>query len=495
MAKKQEPQSGVVIRPPVVVVMGHVDHGKTTLLDTIRKTQVAAKEVGQITQAIGAYQIAVKSQNAKGKAEITKKITFIDTPGHAAFQAMRQRGATAADIAVLVVAADDSVKPQTQEAIKVITEAGIPMIVAINKIDLPSADVNKVKKDLATNEIYVEGYGGNVPIAEISAKTGQGVDGLLDLIDLVAELEELEAKPGVPLRAIVIESRLDGGRGAVATVIVQQGTIEAGKEYYSLDKKFKVRTLINDAGEQIKLAGPSAPCEVVGLAAVPPVGSIIQTEPQEVVINQSSAVLSFGPALKLTESHEIPILLKANVAGSLEAIIEQIKGLPELGTTIRVVSEKVGDINESDVHFAKATNALIIGFTVKIQASARTLAEIEGVPYKVYTLIYELLEDLAALLASGMLSQEKKVKGKAEVLQIFPTEHKVIYGVMVAEGRLRLGETVQVLRGEDTIGSVKIKTLRHVKDDVREITRDMEAGVVFETPLDLKIGDVLQYSP
>lgn len=490
-------------RPPVVVVMGHVDHGKTTLLDTIRKTQVAQKEHGAITQHIGAYQVELKSQSAKGKSEVSS-ITFIDTPGHAAFQAMRARGVTVADIAILVVAADDSVKPQTVEAINHIKTAGIPMIVAINKVDLPSADVNRVKKDLAMNEIFVEGYGGDTVVAEISAKTGKGVEDLLEVIALVAQMEELKGDAHAPLMAAVIESRVDLGKGPVASVIVQQGTMVIGKDYYIEGKKFRVRNLLGDRGQVIKEATPSTPVEVIGLPVIPAVGSIITQTLAETAstapAQTGSAIPNALAALKLTPINEVPIVLKADVGGSLEAIVDELIKLnnSEAAATnqkIRIVSSKTGDITESDIHFAKATSAIVLGFNVRITAQARTTAQVDEVPYKIYQLIYELLDDVTALCETGIETLEKKPKGLAEVVALFPTPEKVIAGVKVLEGRLRLGEQVSVTRGEEYVSSAKIKTMRHLKEDVKEISKGMEAGVVLDAQIDFAVGDVIQYSP
>lgn len=484
-------------RPPIVVVMGHVDHGKTTLLDIIRKTQVASKEHGLITQHIGAYQASIDTKDS------TRKITFIDTPGHAAFAAMRARGVTVADIAILVVAADDSVKPQTIEAIHHIKSAGIPMIVAINKVDLPTADVARVKKDLATNEVFVEGYGGDTVVQEISAKTGKGIPDLLEVITLVAQLEELPANPTAPVMAAIIESRLDQGRGAAATLIVQQGTLRVGKDYFVEGKKFRVRNLLSDTGQPMKEAGPATPAEVIGLPGVPQVGSLItedvtQSSPQGPT---TAGPVLMVPALKLTPTNEIPIIVKADVQGSLEAILDEITKIqknPTEGANIqklRVALAKAGDIVESDIHFAKATQAICLGFNVKVSAGARAAAQLEEVPYKIYFLIYELLDDIQALCESGMSVTEKKPKGLAEVVALFPTEEKVIAGVKVLEGRLRLGEQVTLLRNDESLGAAKIRSMRHVKQDVKEITKNMEAGIVLDGPIEFQVGDMIQYSP
>lgn len=493
MAKPEtQTSSNPQTRPPVVVVMGHVDHGKTTLLDTIRKANVAAKEFGAITQHIGAYQVTIPGKDA------SQKITFIDTPGHAAFSAMRARGVTVADIAILVVAADDSVKPQTVEAINHIKQAGIPMIVAINKVDLPTADVNKVKADLATHEVYVEGYGGNIVVAEVAAKTGKGVPELLEMIGLVAELEELTADPQASVRAVVIESRVDKGRGPVATVIVQQGTMQVSKDYYVEGKKFRVRSLVDEYGKALKEAGPATPCEILGLTDVPGVGAIVTEEAQETQQTQLQQSGRIGlEGLFQKNQDEVAVLLKCDVAGSMEAITGELEKLSvgETQSKLKILRAQTGEITESDVQFAKAAKAIILGFNVRIAAQARSVAEIEGVPYKIYTLIYELLDDIALLLETGVVLDKPKPKGEAVVVALFPAENKLIAGVTVTEGRLRLGETVAVLRNEQSLGTAKIKTMRHVKEDVKEISKGMEAGIVLDPEIAIAVDDVVQYSP
>lgn len=475
-------------KPPVVVVMGHVDHGKTTLLDSLRSSRVAEKEHGAITQHIGAYQLTLPNK---------EKITFIDTPGHEAFSAMRARGANVADIAILVVAADDSVKPQTQEAIKHIKQAGIPMIVAVNKIDLPSANAEKVKQDLSQSEVYVEGYGGDIPIQEISAKIGTGMADLLEVIGLVAEIEELTADPNAPISAAVIESRIDKGRGPVATLIVQQGTMKQGQDYYVEGKKFKVRALISDTGAQLKDAGPGTPIEVLGLMEVPKVGAIIESAEQDVI---EEVKVDGRPALATyfrKKADELPVIVKADASGSLEAIVMELQKIADKNesTRLKILSAQTGDITDSDISLAKTTTALILGFNVKATPQARTMAQVESIPFKIYTLIYELLEDVQALLEVGFTLAEEKPKGEAEVVQLFPTPVKVIVGVKVTHGRLRLGESVKIVRAGESLGSGKIRTMRHIKDDVKEISKNMEAGVVIDTDIEIQPQDMLQYSP
>src|SRR3989344_2593684 len=430
MSKKQKdiPTTSPT-RPPVVVVMGHVDHGKTSLLDAIRKTDVAGREYGGITQSIGAYQ-------ASG-------ITFIDTPGHEAFGKMRARGANVADIAVLVVAANDSVMPQTVESIKIIKEANIPYIVAINKIDLPEANFDKVVQDLLRHEVMLENYGGDVPFVKVSAKKGEGVKELLDLIELLAEVKEIGKHSSDTLEAVVIESRLDKSRGALASAIVKGGKLMVGEEIFVNGKKSKVRALVNYMGEQIKEATPGTPVEILGLTEVPLVGSVISASerPSQEALLQMALK---GSALNRSDqegAQSLSLILKADTLGSLEAVTAQIPA------NVNLISSGVGEIGEADVMLAKSTGAIILGFNTKITPAAKQLTGTEKVLARTYRIIYELLDELKDA-AAGMLVPEEteEILGQGQIVAEFPFEKMRICGTKVAEGRLARVDLVKVVR-------------------------------------------------
>ncbi len=475
-------------RPPIVAVLGHVDHGKTTLLDTIRKTDVAAGEHGGITQHIGAYQVEVKK----------RLITFIDTPGHEAFAKMRSRGATVADIAILVVAADDSVKPQTIESIEQIKNAGIPMIVVINKVDLPAANIERVKSDLAKNGVQVEGFGGDVPFVPVSGKQGTGVPALLDLILLVADMKGLAGGANAPVEAVVVETRVDKGKGMVATLIVKNGTLTGGVGLYDGDTQVaKVRAMVDEHGVQVAAAGPSKPVEVSGFSTLPVVGTTLYGAPQQGL--QGVALQKAAGTAKPSLVGELPdflkpvdpeadriinIILKADTAGSLEAIIAS---LPK---KVIVVQSGVGDITEADVLSAKSTGAIIIGFGVAASASVVKLAQTEKVVYRTYRIIYELLDELTEVVAGlkEVLHEEREL-GKGQIIAEFPFEKLRIAGTKIVSGRLARGDTVKVMRGEEEVARAKIKSLRHGKDDITKADTGIECGVLFDQKLDFRVGD------
>ncbi len=412
--KKKKTEVQALLRPPIVAVLGHIDHGKTTLLDTIRKSNIAAGEHGGITQHIGAYQ--------------SHNITFIDTPGHEAFAKMRSRGAKVADIALLVVAADDSVMPQTKESIKQIKASGASMIVVVNKIDLPTAMPDKVRSDLAKNGVQVEGFGGDIPVALVSAKTGKGVPELLDLIILVAQMKGLDNEPEAPLEAVVVETRLDKGKGMVATVVVKKGTLKFGVLLFEGAKQVaRVRAMFDEYGKGVQSAGPARPVEVLGFTSLPSVGSVLRTDvyleqkPQEAIAPNAPFTAENLPdwlkPVSQQEGRKLTVILKVDTAGSMEAIIA---ALPK---QIELVTGGIGDISEADVLTAKSAKAIIVGFSVKCPASVEKLATAEKVVFRIYTIIYELLDELTEVVSGlkEVLAVEREL-GTGTVIAEFPFE-------------------------------------------------------------------------
>lgn len=452
-------------RPPVVTILGHVDHGKTSLLDRIRHAAVAAGEVGGITQAIGAYQIEHQG----------KKITFIDTPGHAAFSAMRRRGGQAADVAILIVAADDSVMPQTKESIEHIKSADIPFVVAVNKTDLPGVNPERVKTDLANEGIFVEGYGGNIPIVNISAKTGAGVDDLLEVILLLAELEELkDNSDACPATALVIESSMHPQKGPLATLLVKSGTFDKNDPLYDGKVDFgKIRSMLDFSGKQIEKAGPSTPFQVIGFSTVPNVGDVITSEPCQDLSNKNV----FGVSDIISE--EIPtIILKADVQGSLEAISENLKG------KANIVSSSVGLVTDSDIETAIATNAEILGFNSKMPAPVARLAEIEHIKFKNFKIIYQLFDHIKELQEEKTAHAAPKVVtvGEAKILKVFNFGGTIVYGCLITSGKFSLGITV---------GDAKVTSLQVGKENVEEVKKDQECGLVLTPSIEFKAGDIM----
>ncbi len=453
-------------RPPVITVLGHVDHGKTSLLDRIRKANVAARELGGITQAIGAYQIDHHGQ----------KITFIDTPGHAAFSAMRARGGSVADVAILIVAADDGVMPQTKESIEHIKAAGIPYAVAINKVDLPQANVLKVKTDLAEVGEYVEGYGGNVPVVEISAKTGQGVDQLLETVLLLAELEELKDTSKEPTSAVVVESQLHPNKGPLATLLIKTGELRTKDDLYLGDKKLgKVRSMSLASGVTTAIAPPATPVQILGFEQVPQVGDIITTE--KTVIVPKGAILGKSVSVSLGKSEKPNIIIKADVAGSLEAI------LGSLPDTVNIVASTVGAVTESDIQMASADHATIVCFNVKAAGTVAKLADVEKVEVVTFGIIYELFDFIKELSERAGKAEALRIIGEAKVVKTFPFNNQIVYGCLVTSGKIRTGDLV----GEKS----KIVSLRMGKEVVREAKKDQECGIILEPTLDYKVGDVI----
>jgi translation initiation factor IF-2 len=491
-------------RPPVITIMGHVDHGKTSLLDAIRKTKVVAGEAGGITQHIGAYQV----ETSEGTV-----LSFLDTPGHAAFTSMRSRGAQVTDIVVLVVAADDSVMPQTIEAIAHAKAAGVPMIVAINKIDRPAADAMRVRTELLQHEVIVEQMSGEVQDVEVSAINGTGLDELLEAIALQAEILELKANPDRAAEGAVIEAQLDVGRGPVATVLVQKGTLRQGDIFVVGEQWGRVRALINDRGERIKEAGPSVPVEVLGLNGTPEAGdvlNVVDTEAQarEIAEYRENAAkekrAAAGAATTLDQLlakakadenvTELPILVKADVQGSAEAIVQAMEKIGNEEVRVRVLHHGVGAITETDVGLAEASGAPVLGFNVRANASARNTANQKGVELRYYSVIYDLVDDVKAA-ASGLLSAEIREKfiGYAEIKEVFKVSNVgKVAGCLVTEGVARRSAGVRLLRDNVVIHEGTLKTLKRFKDEVAEVQSGQECGMAFENYDDIRPKDVIE---
>jgi len=491
-------------RPPIVTIMGHVDHGKTSLLDAIRKANVVSGEAGGITQHIGAYQV---------KTEKGQVLTFLDTPGHAAFTSMRARGANVTDIVVLVVAADDAVMPQTIEAINHAKAAKVPMIVAINKMDKHGADATKVRTDLLQHEVVVEAMSGDVQDVEVSAKTGMGLDNLLEAIALQAEILELKANPNRSAAGAVIEAKLDVGRGPVATVLVQNGTLKKGDIFVVGEQWGKVRALINSKGETVTEAGPSVPVEVLGLSGTPSAGdtlNVVETEAQarEIADYRIKAAkdrrAAAGAATTLEQLMakakadldvaELPVLVKADVQGSAEAIVQALEKVGNEEVRVRVLHYGVGAITDTDVGLAEASKCPIIGFNVRANASARNSAHQKGVDLRYYSIIYDLVDDIKKA-ASGLLKAEVREHfiGYAQIKEVFKiTGIGNVAGCLVTEGVARRSAGVRLLRDNVVIHEGTLKTLKRFKDEVKEVISGQECGMAFERYEDIRAGDVIE---
>ena len=503
LKEDEEPEEKMVPRPPVVCVMGHVDHGKTSLLDAIRETHVTDKEFGGITQKIGAYTVDVNGQS----------ITFLDTPGHEAFTAMRMRGAQATDIAILVVAADDGVMPQTIEAINHAKAADVEIIVAVNKIDKPNANVEKVKQELTEYGLIAEDWGGSTIFVPVSAHTKEGIDELLEMILLTAEVHELKANPDRNARGIVIEAELDRGRGPVATILVQKGTLHVGDNVAAGASYGKIRAMIDDKGRRVKEAGPSTPVEILGLNDVPNAGEIIMAmDSDKEARNVAETFISEGKKKLLDDTKhkvsldalfeqiqagnvkELGLIIKADVQGSVEAVKQSLVKLSNDEVVVKVIHGGVGNINESDVVLASASNAIIIGFNVKPDNQARIVAEREKVDMRLYTVIYNAIEDVEAAL-KGMLEPiyEEKVIGQVEIRQIFKASGiGNIAGCLVTEGRVTRDSKVRLTRDKEQIYEGPLASLKHFKDEVKEVKAGTECGIVLENFNDIQEGDKLE---
>ena len=502
-AIKDDPKS-LKPRAPVITVMGHVDHGKTSLLDVIRKANVVSGEAGGITQHIGAYQV---------KTDDGKLLSFLDTPGHAAFTSMRSRGAHVTDIVILVVAADDSVMPQTIEAINHSKAANVPMIVAINKCDKQSADPDKVRTELLQHEVIVEKMSGDVLDVEVSAETGEGIDTLLEYISLQSELLELKANPNRAAEGAVIEAKLDVGRGPIATVLVQKGTLNQGDIFVVGEQWGRVRALINDQNDRVKHAGPSVPVEVLGLNGTPEAGdvlNVVSTEAQarEIadyraqVLKDKKAAVGSGTSLeqllanaKANENlRELPILVKSDVQGSAEAIVQAMEKIGNEEVRVRVLHSGVGAITESDVTLAEASKAPIMGFNVRANAPARQSANQKGVELRYYSVIYDLVDDIKSA-ASGLLSSEVRENfiGYAKILEVFKvTGVGKVAGCQITEGLARRSSGVRLLRDDVVIHEGTLKTLKRFKDEVNEVNLGQECGMAFENYEDIRKDDVIE---
>ncbi len=491
LREEEEDASTMVARPPVICVMGHVDHGKTSLLDAIRKTNVTDKEAGGITQAIGAYTVSAKGQS----------ITFLDTPGHEAFTAMRMRGANSTDIAVLVVAADDGVMPQTVEAINHAKAAGIEIIVAVNKIDKPNANIDRVKQEMTEYELIPVDWGGSTEFVPVSAKSGEGIETLLETILLTAEILELKANPNRNARGLVIEAELDKGRGPVATVLVQKGTLHVGDFISAGASHGKVRAMIDDKGRRVKEATPSTPVEILGLSDVPSAGEVFivhendksaksyaetyMAQHKEEMLADTKTKMSLDDLFNQIQEgnlKELNLIVKADVQGSVEAVKQSLMKLSNEEVVVKCIHGGVGAINESDVSLASASSAIIIGFNVRPDAQAKTVAEREGVDVRLYKVIYQAIEDIEAAM-KGMLDPifEEKVIGHAEVRQIFKASAiGNIAGSYVLDGEFQRGCKIRIRRGEEQIYEGELASLKRFKDDVKEVKAGFECGLVFE---------------
>lgn len=465
-------------RPPIVTIMGHIDHGKSTLLDSIRKTNVVAKEHGGITQHIGAYQVELEG----------KLITFIDTPGHAAFEKMRSRGAEVADIVVLVVAANDGVKPQTVEAIKHIKKAGKPTIVAITKVDLPNTSIEKAKSELAKEEIVVEGHGGQVPVVEVAAPKGRGIQELLEVISLVWELAPATSLPNEPLEAVVVESFLDKNRGPIVTVIVKKGTLKVGQKIVVDGQTITVRALIDDNGLNVKEALPGKPVEILGFKNLLEVGSIV-SDTTATSASQAKAPASLADIIAKSETskNKFKMVLKADVAGSLEAITEN---LPD---NVLILSSSTGEVTDRDIAFAKTASAPIIAFNVKVSPQILDRAQRDGVIIKTYNVIYKLLEDMEDVASGFELAKaQAKISGRAKIIASFAIEGKKIAGAKITSGKISVGDQITLVRGSNEIANAKIASIKRFKKDFTVVSAGQDCGIGFSPNIDFQEGDIIE---
>jgi translation initiation factor IF-2 len=502
LERKEDLPEQLQPRPPVVTIMGHVDHGKTMLLDAIRKTNVVGGEAGGITQHIGAYDVQLENGH----------VVFIDTPGHEAFTAMRARGAQVTDVVVLVVAADDGVMPQTKEAIDHARAAKVPMVVAINKIDKPNANPEKVKKDLADYGLVPEQWGGNTLFAEVSAKQKTGMKELLELILLQAEVLELRANPDKPARGVIVEAKLDKGRGPVATLLVQEGTLKTGDVFIAGSHYGRVRAMLNDKGQKIEGSRPSTPVEVVGFTDVPEAGDpfIVVSEErmakqislyrQEKIRERELSKLSkvsleeLYDKIKKGEIKELNVIIKADVQGSIEAVKEALKKLSNDAVKVNIIHDAVGGITETDVNLASASNAIIIGFNVRPGPKAQSLAEQEQVDIRTYSIIYDAIDDIRKAL-EGLLEPTYKehILGRAQVIQVFNIRKVgTIAGSLIVDGKVVRGSHARVLRDNVVVYDSRIVSLKRFKDDMKECTQGLECGIWIENFNDVKLGDIIE---
>jgi translation initiation factor IF-2 len=499
-AQDEEPEN-LEPRPPVVTVMGHVDHGKTSLLDHVRKADVAAHEAGQITQHIGAYSVKHKD----------RWITFLDTPGHAAFTSMRARGAQVTDVVVLVVAADDRVMPQTIEAIDHAKAAGVPVVVAINKMDLPGANADAVRQDLSRHNLLVEEFGGKVVSVPISAKAGTGIDQLLDMILLETELADLKADPAKPARGVVIESKIEQGRGIVGTVLIQRGTLKVGDAFVCGVHSGKVRAMHNERGSNVDAAGPSAPVEVLGWAGIPQAGdtlTVLRDEREAREIAHTRHVLAreqsmqrarpvsladFRQRIEAGEVSTLNLILKADVDGSVEALSDSLEKLTTDEVKVDIIHRGVGNVNESDVILAAASDAVIVGFHVRTEARASSQAHEKEVDINLYQVIYEAVDEVKKAMAGLLKPQQREVViGAAEIRQVFKLPKVVVAGCYVTEGKIERNARARVIRNQESVFDGKFSSLKRFKDDVREVAAGFECGMSLEGYDQIQLKDIIE---
>ena len=505
--------SGPVMRPPVVVIMGHVDHGKTTLLDTIRKTNVVAGEFGGITQHIGAFQTAIETGEEREGRKVMKRLTFLDTPGHEAFTQMRARGSSIADIAVLVIAADDGVMPQTIEAIDHARAAGLPIVIAVNKIDLPDADPNKVLSELTQHNLVPEDFGGEVGTVQLSAKDGLGVDDLLDRLQLESEILELTADPNGPAEGVIVEARLDPHKGSVATVLVDSGTLYPGDSVVVGTLYGRIKAMTDDRGQKVTRAGPSTPVEILGLAGVPSAGDRLEAVESDKLARQIAeervaeareekfgahagrlSLASLFEKIQRGDVKELNVILRADVDGSVEAVRDSLNKLSTDEVRVNVLRSAVGNIGESDILLASASNAVVFGFNVKADPAAKRTAADEGIEVRTYKIIYELIDAVRASM-TGLLTPiyQEKALGRAVVRQTFKLpNNSVVAGSYVQDGLIRRGADLRIIRGKETVYEGEVSSLRHVKDNVREMAAGYECGIVVDGYTDFQEGDILE---
>ncbi len=494
-----EDESNLAPRPPVVTILGHVDHGKTTLLDRIRSSNVTAGEAGGITQHIGAYQIERESE----------RITFLDTPGHEAFTAMRARGAQVTDIAVIVVAADDGIMPQTVEAIDHARAAEVPLVVAINKVDSPRADQERVKRQLAENDLLIEEWGGEVVAVPVSALTGEGIDELLDNLSVVAEVAELKANPVRPARGVVVEAQVDRSRGPIATLLVQTGTLKLGDTLVAGEVFGRVRAMRDDRGNPVKEAGPAVPVEVMGLGGLPQAGDIAEVAENDRTARSSAekqrqsreekrrsgvTLAEVHSMMESGEAQSLDLIVKTDVQGSIDAVRSALQALSTGETKVNIIHAQAGTISENDILLAAASNAIIVGFNVKPETGAQTLAAHEDVEIRSYDIIYNLVDDIDKAL-SGLLAPETRdvVEGVATVRAIFGVGgRRLAAGFYVNQGRISRSGTIHIFRGGNKLFEGGVASLRHFRDDVREVATGLEGGLVLDGFSDFQEGDTIE---
>ncbi len=492
----KDQKNNTIVRPPVIAIMGHIDHGKSTLLDYIRKTNIVDKEAGGITQHVGAYEVIHKTP-----AGVESKITFLDTPGHAAFTGIRSRGVRVADIAVLVVSAEDGVKAQTIEALKTIQAEEIPYIVAITKIDKPNANIEMAKQSMATNEIYVEGYGGSIPCVPISAKTGEGVPELLDMMLLVSEMEELKTDTSKPAEGIVLESNLDQKKGISATLIITDGTLKSGSYIVSGKSTAPVRIMENFAGVKITEATAPSPVKIIGWSEMPQIGELFKTvdskkEAEQIALAyKEKAALTPEVKEETNNRLEIPLVIKADVAGSLEAIQGEIAKIPQEKTKLKIIQSGIGTISESDVKSANGSvGSIIIGFNVKIDSQAENLRERLSVEIKMFDIIYKLvefLEEVSKTRTPKVMSEE--MTGRAKIMKTFSrNKDRQIVGGKVETGEIKTGKEVKILRKDLEIGRGRIKELQQQKAKASEVREGFEFGADVEARIEIAPGDRIE---